>query len=255
MKIGIVPARYASTRFPGKPLALIYNKPMIQHVFERSMEADLDDVFVATDDERIKNVVENFGGKVIMTNPNHPSGTDRCAEAAKILNLDNHDFVINIQGDEPFIRKEEINLLANLIDNPKVQIATLAKPITTEEEFSNPNKVKVVFTNSNKALYFSRLPIPHNALQKLQLTSNELQPILPSPFSFLLSHKHLGIYAYRNEILQQITKLPVSTLEEAEKLEQLRWLENDFTIHVQICHHESIAIDTPEDLEQLKDQI
>jgi len=252
MKIGIIPARYASTRFPGKPLALIHNKPMIQHVFERCKEADLSEVFVATDDERIKNTVENFGGKVIMTNPNHASGTDRCAEAARILNLNAHDFVINIQGDEPFIRKEEINLLVNMIDNQNVQIATLAKPIANPEEYNNPNKVKVVFSNSNQALYFSRSPIPHNAFPKLQVASNELQPLLLSPFSFLPSHKHIGIYAYRNDVLQQITQLPVSKLEETEKLEQLRWLENDYTIHVSICHHESIAIDTPEDLEQLR---
>ena len=254
MKIGIIPARYASTRFPGKPLALIYNKPMIQHVFERCKEADLDEVFVATDDDRIKNAVENFGGNVIMTNPNHASGTDRCAEAARILNLNPHDFVINIQGDEPFIRKEEINMLADLLDNQNIQIATLAKPISNTEEFNNPNKVKVVFTKSHRALYFSRSPIPHNALPKLQVTSDELPSLLLSPFSFLPSHKHLGIYAYRNDILQQITQLPISTLEETEKLEQLRWLENDYTIHVSICHHESIAIDTPEDLEQLKDR-
>jgi len=241
MKIGIIPARYASTRFPGKPLALIHNKPMIQHVFERCKEADLDEVYVATDDERIKNAVENFGGKVIMTNPNHASGTDRCAEAARTINLKNKDYVINIQGDEPFIRKEEINLLANMLDNQKVQIATLAKPISNHEEFINPNKVKVVFTKSNQALYFSRSPIPHNALLKLQVTSNESQSILHS-------FKHLGIYAYRNDILQQITQLPVSTLEETEKLEQLRWLENNYTIHVSVCHHESIAVDTPEDL-------
>jgi 3-deoxy-manno-octulosonate cytidylyltransferase (CMP-KDO synthetase) len=254
MKIGIIPARYASTRFPGKPLALIHNKPMIQQVFERAKEADLDDVFVATDDERIKNAVESFGGKVIMTNPQHASGTDRCAEAAKILNLKNTDFIINIQGDEPFIRKEEINLLANLLDNQKIQIATLAKPITTDEEFINPNKVKVVFSNSNRALYFSRSPIPCRFPIKLQVTSNELHPILHSPFSILHSYKHIGIYAYRNNILQQITKLPISNLEETEKLEQLRWLENDYNIHVQICHHESIAIDTPEDLEQILDR-
>jgi 3-deoxy-manno-octulosonate cytidylyltransferase (CMP-KDO synthetase) len=235
MKIGIIPARYASTRFPGKPLTLIHNKPMIQHVYERCREADLDDLFVATDDERIKNAVINFGGKVIMTNPEHASGTDRCAEAARTINLNKNDFVINIQGDEPFIRKEEINLLAKMIDNQNVQIATLAKPITTEEELNNPNKVKVVFSNSNRALYFSRSPIPHIP-----------HPTSRTPF------KHLGIYAYRNEILQQITKLPISKLEETEKLEQLRWLENDFTIQISICHHESIAIDTPEDLEQLK---
>jgi len=246
MKIGIIPARYASTRFPGKPLTLIHNKPMIQHVCERCKEADLDDLFVATDDERIKNSVENFGGKVIMTNSNHASGTDRCAEAAKILNLKPNDFIINIQGDEPFIRKEEINLLVNMLDNKNIQIATLAKPITDLAELNNPNKVKVVFSNSNQALYFSRSPIPFRFSAKLQVTSDEMQPILNS-------FKHLGIYAYRNEILQQITQLPVSILEETEKLEQLRWLENGFTIHVQICHHESIAIDTPEDMEQLID--
>jgi len=238
MKIGIIPARYTSTRFPGKPLALIYNKPMIQHVYERAKEAELDALFVATDDDRIKKTVESFGGKVVMTNPQHASGTDRCAETAKILNLNNTDFIINIQGDEPFIRKDEINLLIALIENPNVQIATLCKPITTEEEINNPNKVKVVCTNSNKALYFSRSSIPYICKKN----------IFNSQFSILNFHKHLGIYAYRNDILQQITRLPVSPLEVAEKLEQLRWLENDFTIHLQICHYESFAIDTPEDL-------
>jgi len=218
---------------------------MIQHVYERAKEADLDDVYVATDDDRIKKAVENFGGKVIMTNPQHASGTDRCAEAAKILNLRDTDFIINIQGDEPFIRKEEINLLINLIENQNIQIATLVKPITTEEEFTNPNKVKVVFTTSNKALYFSRSSIPHTSCHTPRTSY-----LVPHT-----SHKHLGIYAYRNDILQQITQLSISTLEETEKLEQLRWLENDFTIHVQICYHESIAIDTPEDMEKLKDGI
>jgi len=248
MKIGIIPARFASTRFPGKPLALIHHKPMIQHVYERCKEANLDDLYVATDDDRIKNSVENFGGKVIMTNLQHASGTDRCAEAAHILELNDSDFVINIQGDEPFIRKEEVNLLVNLFDNQKIQIATLAKSITTEEEFNNPNKVKVVFSHSHQALYFSRSPIPfsspHNAPQSLPVTR---YPLPSSDFPY----KHIGIYAYRNDILQKITKLPVSKLEETEKLEQLRWLENDFTIHVQICHHESIAIDTPEDLKSI----
>jgi len=232
MNIGIIPARYASTRFPGKPLALIHNKPMIQHVYERANEANFDDLFVATDDDRIRKTVESFGGKAIMTNVQHPSGTDRCAEAARILSLKNSDFIINIQGDEPFIRKEEINLLINLIENQNIQIATLIKPFTAEEELYNPNKVKVVFSNSLKALYFSRSPIPN--------TTN---------VSLSTHYKHIGTYAYSNEILQKITQLPVSMLEKTEKLEQLRWLENDFTIHVQICHHESIAIDTPEDLE------
>jgi len=231
MKIGIIPARYASTRFPGKPLVLIHNKPMIQHVFERCKEADLDALFVATDDERIVIAVENFGGKAIMTHAQHASGTDRCAEAARILNLNNEDYIINIQGDEPFIRKEEINILANMLENPEIQIATLVKPVTTEEELNNPNKVKVVFSKTNRALYFSRAPIPHPA---------QCTPYTP--------YKHLGIYAYQNKILQQVTQLPVSLIEETEKLEQLRWLENDFTIHVEICHHESAAVDTPEDL-------
>jgi 3-deoxy-manno-octulosonate cytidylyltransferase (CMP-KDO synthetase) len=239
MKIGIIPARYASTRFPGKPLALIHNKPMIQHVYERSKEADLDDLFVATDDERIKNAVENFRGKVVMTHSHHASGTDRCAEVAKLLHLNDADIIINIQGDEPFIRKEEINLLINLFDNQNIEIATLAKPISTEEELSNPNKVKVVFSKTNKALYFSRAPIPNSVYGHGASCPNA-------------AYKHLGIYAYRNQILQQITQLPVSALEGTEKLEQLRWLENDFAVYVAICYHESVAIDTPEDLEQLK---
>jgi 3-deoxy-manno-octulosonate cytidylyltransferase (CMP-KDO synthetase) len=241
MKIGIIPARYASTRFPGKPLALIHNKPMIQHVFERCKEADLDDVFVATDDERIMKAVEHFGGKVILTHSQHASGTDRCAEASRILNLDDEDFIINIQGDEPFIRKEEINLLATMLENPNMQIATLVKPIFTEEELNNPNKVKVVFSKTKRALYFSRSPIPH--------ASHRMGGFQTCPNN---AYKHLGIYAYKNNILQQITQLPVSFLEETEQLEQLRWLENDFTIHVEICHHESIAIDTQEDLQMMR---
>jgi len=244
MKIGIIPARYASTRFPGKPLTLIYNKPMIQHVYERSKEARLDDLFVATDDERIQKTVEQFGGKVIMTNPQHTSGTDRCAEAARFLNLNNRDIVINIQGDEPFIRKEEIHLLINLFDNQNVQIVTLVKPITTQEELNNPNKVKVVFTHTNKALYFSRSSIPHT-----DSISHPTSDFSPSGF-----FKHIGIYAYYHETLQQLTQLPPSLLEKTEKLEQLRWLENDFTIHVQICHYESMAIDTPEDLTKLPNE-
>jgi 3-deoxy-manno-octulosonate cytidylyltransferase (CMP-KDO synthetase) len=216
---------------------------MVQHVYERAIKADLDALFFFFYDDRIKKTVESFGGKVIITNSNHASGTDRCAEAATILNLNETDFIINIQGDEPFIRKEEINLLIRLIENQHIQIATFAKPISTEEELNNPNKVKVVFTTSNRALYFSRSPIPY----KSQISN------LKSQISILNSHKHLGIYAYRNDILQKITQLPVSILEETEKLEQLRWLENDFTIHVAICHHESIAIDTPEDIVGLKD--
>ena len=252
MIIGIIPARYASTRFPGKPLALIHNKPMIQHVYERCKEADLDDVFVATDDDRIRSCVENFGGKVVMTHSQHLSGTDRCAEAARILKLNDKDFVINIQGDEPFIRKDEIHLLTSLLNHRNTQIVTLVKPITTNrDESSNFNQVKVVFTRSKKALYFSRSPIPCCFFPNLQTPRHELQSAHPSLCSTHLSYKHIGIYGYCNKILQQITKLPESGLEKIEKLEQLRWLENDFTIHVQICYHESIAVDTPEDLKQL----
>jgi len=239
MVIGIIPARYTSTRFPGKSLALIQSKPMIQHVFERCKEADLDDLFVATDDERIKNCVKSFGGKVIMTNTNHLSGTDRCAEAARLLQLNHSDLVVNIQGDEPFIRKEEINLLTHLFQKKTVQIATLVKPISTEEEYHNPNKVKAVITNSQQALYFSRAPIPYQNIVR----GDNYRP--------LLAYKHIGIYAYSNDTLQKITKLPVSKLEETEKLEQLRWLENGFTISVEICHYESVAIDTPEDLKSI----
>jgi len=249
MKIGIIPARYASTRFPGKPLALIYNKPMIQHVYERAKEADLDDLFVATDDDRIKKTVESFGGTVVMTSPQHASGTDRCAEAARTLNLNNTDFIINIQGDEPFIRKNEINLLTAFTEKQNIQIATLCKPITIEDELNNQNKVKVVLSTSNKALYFSRSSIPYIFKEN---TLNSPLAAESAKTSFFNSYLHLGIYAYRNDILQQITRLPVSTLEATEKLEQLRWLENDFTIYLQICHYESIAIDTPEDLLLMK---
>ena len=183
MKIGIIPARYASTRFPGKPLTLFHNKPLLQHVYERAKEADLDDLFVATDDERIMKTVEDFGGKAIMTHPLNASGTDRCAEAAQKLHLRDTDLIINIQGDEPFIQKEEINMLIHLFENPEIQIATIAKPTTANKDMENPDKVKVVFSKSNKALYFSRSPIPHSTHPQ--------------------SHIHTGIYAFRNDILQQ----------------------------------------------------
>jgi len=234
MKIGIIPARYTSSRFPGKPLALIHNKPMIQHVYERSKEADLDKLIVATDDERIKKAVESFGGEAIMTSSQHTSGTDRCAEVATIFSLSNSDIIVNIQGDEPFIREEEINQLIHLFEDHTIQIATLAKPIVDEKDITNKNKVKVVFSNTNRALYFSRSPIPH-----------------PTHHVSFTAYKHLGIYAYRNDILQQITQLPLGKLEEIERLEQLRWLENNFHIHVAIVFYESISIDTPEDLKEI----
>lgn len=234
MKIGIIPARYASTRFPGKPLALIYGKPMIQHVYERASEASLDKVVVATDDMRIHDAVINFGGEVVLTKPTHPSGTDRCGEVAAKLQLSDEDIIVNIQGDEPFIRKEEINTLISLFENPEVEIATLIKPITQPEEIENPNKVKVVVSKQKRALYFSRFPIPYRRGD--------------AETSYF---KHIGIYAYRQKTLQKIVQLPTTTLENCEKLEQLRWLENDIPIYTAECYHESIAIDTPEDLQQI----
>lgn len=229
---GIIPARYASTRFPGKPLALIHGKPMIQWVYERSLDDGLQQVIVATDDERILSAVQGFGGVAVMTSPNHQSGTERCAEVADALQLQPTDVVVNIQGDEPFIRKESINLLVSQFHNEKVQIATLAKEFLPEENPENPNMVKVTRSLSGRALTFSRSPIPYYRNTEI-------------PRVFL---KHIGIYAYRYEVLQRIVQLPMSALENTEKLEQLRWLENDYAIYVALCDYESVAIDTPEDL-------
>lgn len=230
-KIGIIPARYGSTRFPGKPLVKIFGKPMIQHVYERASESKLDFVFVATDNQEIYSCVQQFGGNVVITSSEHPSGTDRCGEAAQLIGAENADIIINIQGDEPFIQSEQIDNLIDLFKNPEVEIATLVKPLDSLDDANNPNKVKVVFSSDHKALYFSRSPIPY-----------------PRENVEAFYHKHLGIYAYRYSVLQQLIKLPVSSLEKIEKLEQLRWLESHFSIYVSITHHESVAIDTPEDL-------
>lgn len=234
-KIGIIPARYGSSRFPGKPLADIHGKPMIQHVFERASESSLDQVFVATDDQRIVDCVIAFDGNVILTSPEHPSGTDRCGEATRRLNLSDDDIVVNIQGDEPFIQKDQIDALVQLFEDPKVEIATLVKPFENEDDAQNPNKVKVVFTPDRKALYFSRSLIPF---------SRENEPVT--------YYKHLGIYAYRYDVLKKLIQLDLSCLEKIEKLEQLRWLENNFSIYVSVTHHESVAIDTPEDLHKIQ---
>ena len=241
MKIlGIIPARYASTRFPGKPLTLINNKPMIRHVYERAIKAkSLTEVFVATDDKRIEDAALSFGGKVIMTSDKNRSGTDRCMEAYEKLEKQGKSFdvVINIQGDEPYIHPEQIDLAASCFNNPDVNIATLAIKLTSEEELFNPNIIRVVFDIHKKALYFSRNPIPfvRNFERKNWLANHQY-------------YKHIGIYAYRPNTLQQITRLDTSPLEQAESLEQLRWLENGFKIHIEITEFESIAVDTPEDL-------
>lgn len=238
--VGIIPARYASTRFPGKPLINIEGKSMIQRVYEQAKKTKiLSQVIVATDDSRIEEHVKSFGGSVVMTSENHQSGTDRCFEAIQKFSS-NADVVINIQGDEPFIRPEQIDLIASCFDSPKTQIATLVKKITTNEELFNTNIPKVILNKNKEAVLFSRQTFPH-------IRGKEQEEWL----NHFLFYKHIGIYAYRTEILEEITKLKQSPLELAEALEQLRWIENGYKINVEITDFESIAIDTPEDLKKL----
>ena len=238
--IGIIPARYASTRFPGKPLADMKGKYMIQRVYEQAHKV-LDNVCVATDDDRIFNAVKSFGGEVVMTSAEHRSGTDRCFEAYTRLN-GNEEVVINIQGDEPFIKPEQIESLIACFDSPQIQIATLVRPFEASEGYealANPNSPKVVLNERHEALYFSRSVIPY------------LRGVEPA--EWLARHtyyKHIGMYGYRADVLGQITCLPQSSLELAESLEQLRWLQNGYTIKVGITTQETIGIDTPADLEK-----
>jgi 3-deoxy-manno-octulosonate cytidylyltransferase (CMP-KDO synthetase) len=242
--IGIIPARYASTRFPGKPLIDIGGKTMIQRVYEQASKA-LEWVYVATDDERIFNHVQSFGGRAVMTSANHKSGTDRCSEAIKIILAGEEgkrfDVVINIQGDEPFIKPEQLRLLMGCFEDASVNIATLAKPIEDNEDIFNPNVVKVIRNKECNAIYFSRSPIPY--------IRNEQLENWQQAFSFL---KHVGIYAYKISVLKQLTVLAPSLLELAESLEQNRWLENGHSIYVETTKFETIAIDTPEDLNKIK---
>lgn len=241
MKIlGVIPSRYASTRFPGKPLIDINGKSMIQRVYEQAKKAAaLSEVVVATDDDRIFNHVKSFGGKVIMTSPSHESGTERCAEVLGKLDA-SFDVVINIQGDEPFINPEQINQLCSCFHDEKTDIATLIKKINTEEELFNPNRPKVEIDNNNFAIMFSR-----NAIPDLLNTKKE------NWLSEHIFYKHIGIYGYRNDVLAKISKLPPSPLEQKERLEQLRWIENNYAIKVAVTTHEAIAIDTPEDLQKI----
>ncbi|HRZ96503.1 MAG TPA: 3-deoxy-manno-octulosonate cytidylyltransferase [Paludibacter sp.] len=238
----IIPARYASTRFAGKPLVNIGGKTMIQRVYEQVSKA-LKDVYVATDDQRIYDEVVSFGGKVIMTSDQHRSGTDRCFEALTKL-PEKFDVVVNVQGDEPFIQPEQIEELKKCFDDEKTEIATLVKIITEKDGeivLFNPNVPKVVIDNQNNALYFSRSPIPYyRGSEQTEWLSQHVY------------YKHIGIYAYRSEVLSQITALPQSKLEIAESLEQLRWLENGFRIKVGFTTVETVGIDTPEDLEKAK---
>ena len=241
MKIlGIIPARYASTRFPGKPLIDIASKTMIQRVYEQAKKCDsLTEVIVATDDERIYKHVHDFGGVAVMTSSNHQSGTDRCAEVA--LKYPQYDVIINIQGDEPYIDPEQITIVSACFTNKDVQLSTLIKKITTLEELNNPNSPKVIINKHSEAIYFSRTPLPY-------LRGNEPADWL-NHFTYF---KHIGIYGYRADILQQVTKLAISPLERAESLEQLRWVENGYSIRVAETELETHAIDVPEDLKKLK---
>jgi len=238
--IAIIPSRYASTRFPGKPLADMDGKPMIQRVYEQVKKA-VAEVWVATDDARIFDVVQSFGGNVVMTSPLHRSGTDRCFEAYRKIGK-NADVVINIQGDEPFIQPEQIDRLKNCFDSPEVQLATLIKPFRKEEGIEalfNPASPKVVINKNFEALYFSRSVIPY------------VRDIDQSQWpDYHVFYKHIGIYGYRADILEEIVSLPQSTLEKAESLEQLRWIENGYRIRVGVTNVETIGIDTPQDMER-----
>lgn len=234
--LGIIPARYASTRFPAKALADVGGKPMIQRVYEQAKKAkSLQAVVVATDHPEILSCVKQFGGEACMTKKSHVSGTDRCFEAL-MLQPDRYDYLINIQGDEPFIHPDQIDLLASALDGT-TEIATLAKHIEEQDQLFNPNVVKVVFSNNNQALYFSRSVIPHVR----NIRENEW-------LSSVTFYKHIGMYAYRADVLKKLTALTVSTLEKAESLEQLRWLENGYKIHILETKKETIGIDTPDDL-------
>lgn len=241
--LGIIPARYASTRFPGKPLTDIKGKSMIQRVYEQAKKSRLAEVLVATDDTRILEHVQAFGGKAVMTDSQHQSGTDRCFEAYKQHNRP-FEYIINIQGDEPFIHPEQIDLVASCFEEPQTQLATLIKKVETAEELFNVNSPKVVLNQAKEALYFSRQPIPY--------CRNIPNDIWHKQHTY---YKHIGIYGYRTDILEKITQLPPSALELAESLEQLRWLENGYRITTAITHHETIGIDTPEDLERAIQQI
>ena len=239
--VGIIPARYNSTRFPGKPLAMIKGKTMIQRVCEQAWKSKLDAVVVATDDIRIADEVLKFGGKYVMTDPQHQSGTDRCCEAVQMLE-EQYNAVINIQGDEPFIDPRHINLLVDMISRDDTQLASLVKRVEEAEDLFGSSKVKVVMDKTGKALYFSRNPIPfmQNVAHEKWLQKGRF-------------YQHIGIYAYKTETLHQIAKMQPSALEQAESLEQLRWLENGLSIRMAVVAGESLSIDTPDDLAKARE--
>lgn len=238
--IAIIPARYASTRFSGKPLAMLGGKPVIQRVYEQAISV-LGEAYVATDDERIFQTVTDFGGKAVMTRTDHKSGTDRIEEAVEKLATD-ADVIINIQGDEPFVQASQLQALMQLFDDPETQIGTLGKPFENMEAVDNPNSPKIVCDRRGFALYFSRSVIPHvRGKERAEWIEH---------FPYL---KHLGLYAYRREVLREVTQLPQTPLELAESLEQLRWLENGYRIRVGLTDVETVGIDTPADLERAEE--
>jgi len=241
--IGIIPARFASTRFPGKPLAHIHGKSMVQRVYEQCQKSKLDKIIVATDDERIFQHVKEFGGEVVMTATSHKSGTDRIAEAVKSMQLHHNDIIVNVQGDEPFINPKDINKLCHCLSSTNQQIATLIKKIKDNEILFNSNIPKVVLGTNQQALYFSREAIPHLraiAKEKWHKQNDYFQ--------------HIGLYAFRKYVLEDIAGLKPSVLEQKEGLEQLRWLENGYYIYTTEIDSECIAVDCPEDLKRIGDR-
>lgn len=240
MIVGIIPARYASTRFPGKPLADIQGKSMLQRVYEQAQKSTaLASVVVATDDERIYEHVQSFGGRAVMTAAHHPSGTDRCFEALQQLG-EPYRYVINIQGDEPFIDPRQIDELAAVLQDGTTELATQMIPVTDHEVLFDMGEVKIVLNEHKEALYFSRMVIPF--IKGVEQSEWHLHHTY---------YRHVGLYAYRADVLEQITKLPVSPLEKAESLEQLRWLEAGFKIKCTPTEFDSHCIDTPEDVEKV----
>jgi len=241
--LGIIPARYASTRFPGKPLALLGQKPMIQWVYE-SASTLFEHLLVATDDARIYDAVLAFGGRVVMTSAEHSSGTERCAEAASLYEKESgllFKYVVNIQGDEPLIQSGQLKILQDCIKLPDTPIATLIRPLNSMEEYENPNVVKVVVDLDFKALYFSRSPIP-----RVRDASASREPGGPEFYT------HIGLYAFRREVLEKLVNLSPTHLEQAESLEQLRWMEHGISIRTSLTSLPSLGVDTPEDLEKIR---
>jgi 3-deoxy-manno-octulosonate cytidylyltransferase (CMP-KDO synthetase) len=228
--LGVIPARYSSTRLPGKPLEMIGDKTMIQRVYEQASKANFDAICVATDDQRIFEHVNSFG-KVTLTSKTHQSGTDRCAEVVSIKEYLEYDYIINIQGDEPFINPDQINTLIALLSSGICSIGTLISPSSDAEAIQSRNTAKVTVNLAGKALYFSRSVIPYNAKE---------------------AYLHIGMYGYQRDTLLELAKLPISELEKTESLEQLRWIENGYAIHTAISDHESLSVDTPADLQKAR---